>query len=67
MDRNDGPPTERQIAYIEILLGARNDGYHSAAFQAIERIREVDKQDATSEDAGRTINALMRSTASSGA
>ena len=51
-------PTEKQLASIESLLGKRDNGYHSDAWAAIERIVGVKAKKATTRDASKTIDTL---------
>lgn len=51
-------PTEAQLAYIEKLLGKRDNGHHSDAYAAISRVTGASERKATKRDASATIDAL---------
>lgn len=53
-------PSEKQLSYIETLLGKKNNGFHSDAWAAIQRIARVSEKKATSRDASITITGLLR-------
>jgi hypothetical protein len=56
-------PSEKQLAYIEKLLGKRGNGHHSDAYAAISRITGSSEKKATMRDASVTIDALKKRTA----
>lgn len=52
-------PSEKQLNYIASLMGVRDNKWHSSAYAEIERITGTKEKHATSQDASRTIAALL--------
>lgn len=55
-----GEPSEKQLAYIEGLLGKRDNGHHSDAYAEITRVTGASQKKATSRDASATIESLLK-------
>lgn len=57
-------PTEKQLSYIESLLGKPGNAYHSDAWAEIRRVTGAAEKKATRADASATIDALKSRRAS---